>query len=285
MIGEKYYKLFGLKKGCSEEEIRKKYKSLAKRYHPDHNKSLNANEKFIEIQKAYEYLLQDIKGKRKSDNNEDDFQEYRTRENEWILYRKRAYERYRAKKRKERKELEDWCKRIDLGFRKSALYFTAFISIFIIVAMLVDDFLPPRKEESRIDKYSTIQYKSMNNKPVMVAETFDGKSYWLNSFNTRELNRYPKTHIEKTAIFGHPQNLIVYSGMNIQYVPIHFNFYWAQLVVFSILLIPILACLYRNKDVFKIMLYYSSVFGIGALQIYFFVTEERLFNLFSFIFR
>lgn len=51
-----YYEVLGLSKGASEQEIKKAYRSLAKKYHPDMNKSADAEEKFKEINEAYEVL-------------------------------------------------------------------------------------------------------------------------------------------------------------------------------------------------------------------------------------
>ena len=51
-----YYEVLGLSKGASEEEIKKAYRTLAKKYHPDLNKDADAPEKFKEVQEAYEVL-------------------------------------------------------------------------------------------------------------------------------------------------------------------------------------------------------------------------------------
>ena len=51
-----YYEVLGLSKGASEDEIKKAYRSLAKKYHPDVNKEADAEEKFKEINEAYEVL-------------------------------------------------------------------------------------------------------------------------------------------------------------------------------------------------------------------------------------
>ncbi len=51
-----YYEVLGLSKGASEDEIKKAYRSLAKKYHPDINKEKDAEEKFKEINEAYEVL-------------------------------------------------------------------------------------------------------------------------------------------------------------------------------------------------------------------------------------
>lgn len=51
-----YYEVLGISKDASEQEIKKAYRSLAKKYHPDMNKSPDAETKFKEINEAYEVL-------------------------------------------------------------------------------------------------------------------------------------------------------------------------------------------------------------------------------------
>ena len=52
-----YYEVLGLKKGASEDEIKKAYRKLAKKYHPDLNPGdKEAEAKFKEVGEAYEVL-------------------------------------------------------------------------------------------------------------------------------------------------------------------------------------------------------------------------------------
>ncbi|HEX9182034.1 MAG TPA: DnaJ C-terminal domain-containing protein, partial [Burkholderiales bacterium] len=51
-----YYKILGVQRGASGEEIKKAYRKLARKYHPDVSKEANAKEKFQEVAEAYETL-------------------------------------------------------------------------------------------------------------------------------------------------------------------------------------------------------------------------------------
>ena len=56
MAKRDYYEVLGVSKQASDEEIKKAYKTLAKKYHPDVSTEPNAEEKFKEINEAYEVL-------------------------------------------------------------------------------------------------------------------------------------------------------------------------------------------------------------------------------------
>lgn len=60
-----YYELLGVDKNASQEEIKKAYRKLAKKYHPDMNAgNEKAQEKFKEINEAYEVLGNENKRKK-----------------------------------------------------------------------------------------------------------------------------------------------------------------------------------------------------------------------------
>src|SRR5690625_4284284 len=56
-----YYEILGVGRDASKQDIRKAYRALARKYHPDVNKAEDAKEKFIEVKEAYEVLSDDQK--------------------------------------------------------------------------------------------------------------------------------------------------------------------------------------------------------------------------------
>jgi len=51
-----YYEILGVSKASTDDEVKKAYRTLAKKYHPDVSKESNAEAKFKEVQEAYECL-------------------------------------------------------------------------------------------------------------------------------------------------------------------------------------------------------------------------------------
>jgi len=51
------HRVLGVERGASREEIRKAYRRLARRFHPDRNRRKGAVDKFLAIRSAYETLI------------------------------------------------------------------------------------------------------------------------------------------------------------------------------------------------------------------------------------
>lgn len=76
MAQKDYYDILGISKNASEDEIKKAYRKLAMKYHPDHSNGSKENEeKFKEISEAYAVLSDPEKRKQYDTYGSEDFQQ------------------------------------------------------------------------------------------------------------------------------------------------------------------------------------------------------------------
>ena len=55
-MGKDFYNILGVSRSASDDEIKKAYRKLALKYHPDKNKAPEAQEKFKQVAEAYEVV-------------------------------------------------------------------------------------------------------------------------------------------------------------------------------------------------------------------------------------
>ncbi len=131
-----YYALLEIATNSTEKDIRKAYRRLAKKYHPDINKSKNAHEKFIEISEAYEFLIHHSQRYKKGYTTvptEEQNITYNRASDEFERFRQKA----REKAQQQAKMQYDEFKKQHESFQKSgindlALLFTIIVRIAII---------------------------------------------------------------------------------------------------------------------------------------------------------
>uniref|UniRef100_A0A6S8CSW1 Chaperone DnaJ n=1 Tax=Aplanochytrium stocchinoi TaxID=215587 RepID=A0A6S8CSW1_9STRA len=72
-----YYEILGANKGDSTKDIKKKFRKMAKKYHPDTSKDAAADEKFKEISEAWEVLQDDQERKAYDMYGHEGYQQYK----------------------------------------------------------------------------------------------------------------------------------------------------------------------------------------------------------------
>src|SRR5512136_513838 len=67
MVAGDYYDILGVPRNADEKEVKKAYRNLARKYHPDVCKEAGAEEKFKQINEAYS-VLSDAEKRAQYDN-------------------------------------------------------------------------------------------------------------------------------------------------------------------------------------------------------------------------
>ncbi len=148
-----YLKILGLKSGATQTEIKKAYRKKALLYHPDRNSNEEASKKFIQITKAYDYLVKPIpevskttKRKTRTSKNNSNNQKSRTYNDSKRKYGRHLTEEEleeRLKKAKERYEEKMYRKanryKIFVNSKSARLYKKlSIISVLIALFLFID---------------------------------------------------------------------------------------------------------------------------------------------------
>lgn len=110
---DEYYQILGLSPNSSQTQIKKAYRKLALKFHPDINNSEGAKERFIRITEAYEVLINGPKLESRI------FKQYNRRTDFRETYRRQAA-RARAR-RHAQMQYEEFCRNNE-AFHKSWYY-------------------------------------------------------------------------------------------------------------------------------------------------------------------
>jgi len=120
-----YYKVLQIPDNSSLQEVKKAYRRLAKKYHPDVSKEANAKEKFLRINEAYEFLIN--APTQTAGRNARTKQYYERKERVYQEWVKNNEERIRnSAERKAKMSYSDWIDNEGFG----SAYEFAFVKLF-----------------------------------------------------------------------------------------------------------------------------------------------------------
>jgi curved DNA-binding protein CbpA len=275
------FRLLGIPSNSSDAEIRKQYKKLALRLHPDVNPDPMAHEVFIKLGRAVEILLnpdykEDQSEKRESRRSGKESEEER-------LERMRvAKMRYERQQKQQEQDNNLYFVSLTTGMRWSIYKYIMRISLALALAMSTEYFLPFHYEDDVLTGYS----KSLNNGIIKSNITGielqkRGKYYVQNNMYAWRYT-YPEVILETTWFLHTPVKMIS-SDDFVRYRTI-FDFHIGSIrfALIILFLIPLYPYLRRKKTLTFVFLYHLSFWGTGTIAAYILLTQERIIHLLSF---
>lgn len=260
-----YLELFGLKENATQDEIKKKYRQLAKTFHPDKNKEKNAHERFLLIQEAYDYLIKNI-------NNY----------TQTTYYEEVDLEKERIEKiRKAKEKLRDYYinkKNIEISkileFEKSFFWkifkFFKFITISISILIILELFLPKKYEKSIISEISKLNFKDLNDNNLKLVKTLNNQLIYVNSEIYTYLQINDSVILEQTLLSNRTNRIICNNQFNNKKLNNFLNNSEFQIIIALLMLIPILIYKKKITSILYIkFVYFIFIFEISIILIYF----------------
>lgn len=280
------YNILGIKPQASPQEIRRAYRSLVKKYHPDKNKDAGAQEKFLAIQAAYEQLIggkvspestADVRNKERRQAQEDAEQRA-----SYEAYRKHAREKYAQRKAAEEAYKEAYLQDLKSAWKGRWHQTAAVLGLCLFFVVWVDFLLSEKQTRIYPESFGLKTYQSMNGHFVQLFKSTDGRSFWVADYFSQELIKSNSIQTIETPWLHQVKSIQFQEQYFVKETPVHFTFYWAQIWVSLVFLFPFISWRYASADIIFVAGSYFSRFIIGPFMLYFLITEQRWLHLISF---
>ena len=268
-----YYKTLGLSSSASKAEIKVAYRKLAKKYHPDINKSKQASQLFIEVNEAYAYLTNEGSSYRinypekttnsnKSKSSEDELR----KRMDWA----RKYAQYKKVKEERMMELEYY--KIHNSSRKKIINLINWVSISFAFLILVDFKILPTSSihVDLITKYVDVG----SDKLVFKFKDVDDNNFnfGVSLEDVRFLNiaKIKDYSTEKSILFRQNTHMLLNIDNEIISIENNFCVYKVFYFYFTILLLPLITIFSKGPNTVHILSSYviSSVATLGIIFLF-----------------
>ncbi len=279
----KYYKILGLPDDSDLVLVRKQYRKLVMRYHPDKNPSPTAKAKFIAITEAYEILVgkkaAPKSGARRAGNpsttpNNPTANADRKAKSHAERVRE-ARERQEEQARREREENELYFRQLTSGYRWRIMKISAVVAMICAIAMTVDRFLPHHFESIELQGYAPRQATGGNREILDYVVTTTNESYWISNGDYDLYARTPVALIESSWIFHEPIRIVSEGKLYNSFYDIHFSFFSNYIFFFLLFLFPTVTLYYKRPTIGFTIIYQVSFWGVNLVLLYFLLRNDH----------
>jgi len=273
---KKYYSRLGLSETANSEDIRRQFRKLAMKYHPDRNPSESAQEEFLKISEAYAILT----GKKKLVNSWDSKRTGSARPQQKERVRE-ARRRHYEQVIKEQEETEIYFKGLLKSRGWKVVTRSSILGSILSLCLILDLFLPHHYSQDRMTHYAMDVYSSGQTieKRVSLVRTAKNQEYWIEELDYPFYGQYPDFFVQKSWIFQDPTNLVsVQRGKFVHYA-VHYTYFSFFYLLIPIFLIPAFTWYYKRKTITFTILYYLSLYLSTSLMLLFLISDMHWLHL------
>lgn len=279
------YQLLKLKPGASEQEIRKQYKRLALKLHPDRNPDPKAHEQFIQLSLAVEILLNPSKELPKYPTNGTTTSSKTSRaaknetDEERLARMKEAQRRFEQQRR--RKEAEDHTYFVSLtsGIKWNVFKWVVRLGVVFSVMLLLDGFLPKHYERDRLLAYQVGNHNGIFFSSISAIQLENSGYHFAQNNRYAWTECYPEVYLETSWFLHTPFSMISNDDFDSYITNIDFHIGSIRWYLVLFFLIPLYPYWMKRKKLSFVFFYQFSFWGIGLVELYLLVSDQRWLHI------
>jgi hypothetical protein len=272
MSGSQYYKILGLEPTSTYAEVKRRFRALAKQYHPDRNPNQDATEIFQRLLEAYERIL-------KKDFNEarpvQSTHRGKSQQEQHREFHRKAWERYEQMRR----EQEAYSKEVYIshirGYRMQFKRIIALCCFILLCVLVADQILPLKSVNDQVVNYNSTSYQSFTEGYVHEITTKYGHHFFVANYDPRGFNKYPTITYLQTAI-SRSDVSVIHQGKPIE---VHFTYYWARGFLFVIFSLGLLIPFYKKDTILLYLSTYASLYLVSGIILSYLLLNYRILSI------
>ncbi len=274
-----HHKNLGVAPGASKEEIKKAYRRLAMRLHPDRNPDPKATELFAELQDSYDVLMSPTGSKSTSTSARSQTKRKQQTPEEKA---KEARKRYQEHLERQRASDELYFQSLTNGRRGFFFKTGALICVICGFTMLCDLFLPPHRSKEQVVGVSRMERVQSSGPTRMEILTNTSNYFTLLGADYNDLSSFPEMYIETSRLLHFPLRVVHPKNGVLAHYPIEDLLMDLLPLPILFFLFPLGLIFYRKRTAYFTAMYMFSLYVVMPLSWLFLLNEMRWLHLITF---